>query len=78
MGIGVELMIVGMLTVFAILLIVIYGSKLLIVLLNKVLPADEVRKPSEVDDFASVRPVLDAAVREISVGKAHIVRIEKL
>lgn len=78
MGIGVELMIVGMLTVFAILLIVIYGSKLLIVLLNKVLPADEVRKPSEVDDFASVRPVLDAAVREISGGKAHIVRIEKL
>lgn len=78
MGIGVELMIVGMLTVFAILLIVIYGSKLLIVLLNKVFPADEVRKPSEVDDFTSVRPVLDAAVREISGGKAHIVRIEKL
>lgn len=78
MGIGIELMIVGMLTVFAILLIVIYGSKLLIVLLNKVFPADEVRKPSEVDDFTSVRPVLDAAVREISCGKAHIVRIEKL
>lgn len=78
MGIGVELMIVGMLTVFAILLIVIYGSKLLIVLLNKVFPADEVRKPSEVDDFTSVRPVLDAAVREISGGKAHIVKIEKL
>lgn len=78
MGIGVELMIVGMLTVFAILLIVIYGSKLLIVLLNKVCPADKVTKPSAGDDFVSVRPVLDAAVREISGGKAHIVRIEKL
>lgn len=78
MGIGIELMIVGMLTVFAILLIVIYGSKLLIILINKVGPADEVRKPAAVDDLSSVRPVLDAAVREISGGKAHIVKIEKL
>lgn len=78
MGIGIELMIVGMLTVFAILLIVIYGSKLLVVLINKICPAEEVSKPSAGDDFTSVRPVLDAAVREISGGKAHIVKIEKI
>ena len=39
-GLGLELMLVGMVTVFIILLIVIYGSQLLIKIVNKVSPAE--------------------------------------
>ena len=42
LSIGLELMIVGMLTVFVILLIVIWGGKLLIAVVNKVAPEEVV------------------------------------
>ena len=40
MQIGLLLMVVGMLTVFAILLIVIYGSRLLVAIVNKIAPEE--------------------------------------
>ena len=42
LGIGFELMIVGMSTVFLILLIVIWGGKLLINVVNKIAPEEVV------------------------------------
>lgn len=57
LGIGLELMIVGMLTVFVILLIVIWGGKLLIAVVNKVAPEEVV-------------PAKKSAKPEI--GRAHV------
>lgn len=77
---GLQLLGVGMVTVFVILLIVIYGSKLLITIINKVAP-EEVKAaknaaPEGVDP--SVRPVLDAAVAQLTGGKGHIVKVTKI
>lgn len=78
-GIGLELLLVGMLTVFAILLIVIYGGKLMIRLCNRIFPEEKQgrKAASEDEDFTTVRPVLEAAVSQITGGKGHIVRITK-
>lgn len=80
MGIGLELMGIGMVTVFAILLIVIFGSRLLITIINRIAPEES--KPEKAapaaDDTAAVRPVLDAAVAQLTGGKGHIVKITKI
>ena len=80
MGLGLELMGIGMVTVFAILLIVIFGSRLLITIINKIAPEES--KPEKAapaaDDTAAVRPVLDAAVAQLTGGKGHIVKITKI
>ena len=80
-SLGLLLMLVGMVTVFAILLIVIYGSRLLISIINKIAPSEE--KPAAAakvtaDDTAAVRPVLEAAVAQITGGKGHIVNIKRI
>lgn len=75
------LMVVGMATVFVILLIVIYLGKLLISLVNKFAP-EEVSKKK----VSSSVPVLDAgamdaikaAVDILTAGKGQVVKIEKL
>lgn len=78
-GVGLELMVVGMLTVFVIILIVIYGSRLLILIINRIAPAESVeQKTVATDDTAAVRPVLEAAVARLTGGKGHIVRITKI
>ena len=80
MGLGLELMGIGMGTVFAILLIVIFGSRLLITIINRIAPEES--KPEKAapaaDDTAAVRPVLDAAVAQLTGGKGHIVKITKI
>ena len=80
MGLGLELMGIGMVTVFAILLIVIFGSRLLITIINRIAPEES--KPEKAapaaDDTAAVRPVLDAAVAQLTGGKGHIVKITKI
>ena len=78
MSLGLLLMLVGMVTVFVILLIVIYGSRLLISLINKIAPAEEKQTKTAADDTAAVRPVLEAAVARITGGKGHIVNIKKI
>ena len=41
LGFGLQLMLIGMLTVFVILLIVIFGSRLLIAIINRIAPAEQ-------------------------------------
>lgn len=82
---AVQLMIVGMLTVFCILLIVISLGNVLIKLVNKYAPEEVVAKKSvaaasnavqQVD--ATVKAVIDAAVQQITGGKGHATKITKL
>ena len=76
LGIGFELMIVGMSTVFLILLIVIWGGKLLINAVNKIAP-EEVASPKKgaapaatVD--SGTMAILQQVVSQITGGKGHI------
>lgn len=77
---GFLLMIVGMATVFSILLLVIYGSRLLIVLMNSIAPEEE-KRPKGSDNAGvegPVRSVLEAAVSQITGGKGRITRITRI
>lgn len=79
MGTGLELMGIGMVTVFVILLIVIFGSRLLITIINRIAPEEsKPEKAPAADDTTAVRPVLDAAVAQLTGGKGHIVKITKI
>ena len=78
-------MVVGMLTVFCILIIVILLGSLLIKLVNKFAPEEVQAKKSvaaasnavqQVD--ATVKSVIDAAVSQITGGKGHVTKITKL
>ena len=76
-GVGLMLMVVGMATVFVILLIVIYLSKYLITIVNKVAPEEAPRK------VPTVAPTTDAgaikaAVEILTAGKGQVIKIEKL
>ena len=77
------LMVVGMATVFAILLIVIYLGKLLIALVNKYAPEEVV----SVKQTSSQAPVpipgnilaaITAAVNVVTQGKGKVTKVEKL
>jgi len=74
-------MAVGMITVFAILLIVIFGSQGLISLINRIAPEEvkpaKAAASSQGPDAATVA-VLEAAVSQITSGKGHIVKITKI
>ena len=76
------LMVVGMATVFLILLIVIGLGKLLIVLVNKYAPEEEqpVRKhatePAPIP--GNVRAAIAAAVNVVTQGKGKITKVEKI
>ena len=59
------LMVVGMATVFVILLIVIYLGKLLITLVNKYVPGN-------------ILAAITAAVNVVTQGKGKITKVEKL
>lgn len=80
-----QLMIVGMLTVFSILLIVIVFGTLLIKLVNKYAPEEVQNKKAvaaannavqQVD--ATVKAVIDATVAQITGGKGRVSKITKL
>ena len=76
LGIGFELMIVGMSTVFLILLIVIWGGKLLINAVNKIAP-EEAASPKKTSSPAttvdnSTMAILQQVVSQITGGKGHI------
>ena len=64
-GVGLMLMVVGMATVFVILLIVIYLSKYLITIVNKVAPEEAM-------------DAIKAAVEILTAGKGQVIKIEKL
>lgn len=80
-----QLMVVGMLTVFCVLLIVIGLGTLLIKLVNKYAPEEVVaKKPvaaaagavGQID--ATVKAVIDATISQITGGKGHASKITKL
>ena len=75
LGLGLMLMVVGMVTVFLILLIVILGSRLLIAAANKLAP-EAVAAAAGPD--ASTRRVLEAAVAQLTGGKGKITNITKI
>lgn len=77
------LMVVGMATVFVILLIVIYLGKLLIALVNKYAPEEAVpvkketpRSPAPVP--GNILAAITAAVNVVTQGKGKITKVEKL
>lgn len=77
------LMVVGMATVFVILLIVIYLGKVLITLVNKYAP-EEVAPPRQ-ESPRSAAPIagnilaaITAAVNVVTQGKGKITKVEKL
>ena len=79
-----QLLVVGMLTVFAVLLIVIYLGKLLIWAVNKWAPEETVAKKvapaakaiASID--ANTKAIIDAAISQITGGKGRAAKIEKL
>jgi len=76
MSLGLLLMVVGMVTVFIILIIVIEGSRLMISIVNRIAPAQPAPKPYETEE-EPVKAVLEAAVAQLTGGKGRIVRITK-
>lgn len=77
------LMVVGMATVFAILLIVIYLGKLLISLVNKYAPEEEV--PAKRETAKGPAPIpgnimaaITAAVNVVTSGKGKVTKVEKI
>lgn len=81
-GIGIQLMVVGMTTVFLILLVVIYGGKMLINVVNKIAPEETVPAkktavaPTAID--ASTMSVLQEVVKQITGGKGYVKDAKKI
>lgn len=83
LGLGLTLMCIGMVTVLAILLIVIFLSNGLIKLVNKICPEEETPKkkaPQQVAQKidAAVMDVINAAVAQITGGKGTVANVEKI
>lgn len=81
MNIGVTLMIVGMVTVFAVLLIIIYLSKLLMKLVNKFALEENVKKDVKQNGPeipANIMAVIQQTVKEITNGKGTVSNVVKI
>ncbi len=84
LNLGLQLLVVGMSTVFVILLIVIYGGKLLINVVNRLAPEEmqaSVKKvPRAVGGMpdASTMAILNEVVRQLTGGKGHVERARKI
>ena len=68
-------MLVGMITVFLILIIVITGSRLLIRMINRIAPQQEQKKAPAGEDYTAV---FEAAVSQLTGGKGRLTKIRKL
>lgn len=81
LGFGLQLMLIGMLTVFVILLIVIFGSRLLISVINRIAPAEQAPAKASSGGASAgsdVDAVLQEAVAALTGGRGHIVKVTKL
>ncbi len=81
MEIGILLMTVGMVTVFAVLLIIINLSQLLIKFVNKVAPEEEVKaKPKAAPAPVSqdIMEVIRQTVAQVTGGKGVVANVEKM
>lgn len=78
LALGLELMLVGMASVFIILIIVILLGKLMIDLTNRI-PAEQQGVKSATSDVDNgTRSVIEAAVKELTGGKGTVKEIVKL
>ena len=75
MTIGITLMIIGMLTVFTILLIIIMFSNWLIVFVNKVAP-EEAGKVAKVPE--DIQEAIHKAIFQITGGRGKITEIKEV
>ena len=85
MTLGLQLLVVGMLTVFAILLIVIFGGKLLISLVNMIAPEEVVSAKKKVASAntdnsvdSSTMAILQEVVKQITDGKGRVESAKKV
>ena len=83
LGIGLQLMIVGMCTVFLILIIVIYGGKLLIMAVNRIAPEEvaAARKTAQAQTDSvspSTMAVLNEVVKQLTGGKGNVSSVRKI
>ncbi len=81
LDIALMLMVVGMATVFVILLIVIYLGKGLIAVVNKLAPEEAPKKKTSMvtpTADAGAMDAIKAAVEILTAGKGQVVKIEKL
>lgn len=84
LSLGLMLMAVGMITVFAILLIVINLSKLLIFIVNRVAPEEIVVKKTSATVSAPVvidpdtMAAIKGAVNIVTGGKGKVVKVERI
>ena len=82
LGLGFELMAVGIVTVFVILLIVIWGGELLIRTVNKIAPAEteklhpEPAQPAAVD--VQTMAILQQVVNQVTGGKGRVESARKV
>jgi len=74
------LMVVGMATVFVILLIVIYLGKFLITLVNKYAPEEVLpaKKETQKGIPGNILAAISAAVNVVTLGKGKVTKVEKL
>ena len=75
-GLGIQLMVVGMSTVFLILLIVIWGGKLLIKAVNRSAP-EEAASPKKTEQVSgaidsTTMSVLQQVVSQVTGGKGYL------
>lgn len=83
-GLALQLMVVGMATVFIILLIVIQLGKWLISLVNKFAPAEApvthrtAKQPQHSDIAPQTVAIIRSAVEQITNGKGQVKHIERL
>jgi oxaloacetate decarboxylase gamma subunit len=77
---GLMLMVVGMTTVFLILLIVIYLGQALIAVVNRIAPEEAPKKAPAVAPTADAGAMdaIKAAVDILTAGKGQVIKIEKL
>ena len=85
MNIGITLMIVGMITVFAVLIIIIQLSNLLIKIVNRVAPEEDVKPAKAVKAPTGVVPVapdvaeaISQSIAKITGGKGVVAGIKRL
>ncbi len=82
LGLGLTLMLIGMVTVFTILIIVITLSNALIRIVNKVCPAEEAPKkkaPAQAAKVDSaVMDIINATVAQITAGKGRVTNVERI
>lgn len=82
LNIALLLMVIGMATVFAILLIVIYLGKGLIALVNKYAPEEAQSVKTTADGVApipgNILAAIGAAVTVVTQGKGKVAKVEKI